>query len=83
MRGWRLAAVTGMLLGVPSTAAAQCIMCRIALATPEGQAMIAGFQQGIVFLIALPFLALGAIAYLAVRSQRSLIGDRGAGLSGL
>lgn len=73
MTRWISVVMFGVLVGLPAQASAQCIMCRTALATPEGQAMIAGFQQGIAFLIALPFLAVGTIAYLAIRSQRRLM----------
>lgn len=67
------ALVIGLLLAGSAPVSAQCIMCRTALATPEGQAMIGAFQNGILFLLAVPFLAFGTIAYLAVRGQKRAV----------
>lgn len=65
--------LAGLVLWIHAApASAQCVMCRTALATPEGQALIAGFQSGILLLVALPFVALGTIGFLAVRGQRRL-----------
>ena len=54
----------------PETAAAQCAMCRKALASPEGQQMIAALRSGILVLLAAPFALVGVVAALAVRAQR-------------
>ncbi len=49
---------------------AQCAMCRTALqSSPEGQAMAAGFNQAILFLLAAPFLIVLVITTIIVRSQ--------------
>ena len=55
----------------PSPAAAQgCAMCKRALASPEGQQMVAAFRSGILVLLAAPFSLVGVIATLVVRMQR-------------
>jgi len=62
--------VAGVLLVVGEQASAQCAMCRTALASPEGQQMIAALRSGILLLLAAPFTLFGVIATLAIRSQR-------------
>ena len=54
----------------PDTASAQCAMCRRALASPEGQQLVAALRRGIVVLLAAPFTLFGVVAVLAVRSRR-------------
>ncbi len=50
---------------------AQCSMCRTGLVnSPEGQALAAGFNQGILFLLSVPFLLVGFISFLILNSQR-------------
>jgi hypothetical protein len=43
------------------TASAQCAMCRTAL-DQEGGQVAAGFNRGILFLLAMPYLVFGSIA---------------------
>jgi hypothetical protein len=64
---------TAVMLGclfLPQPAAAQCAMCRRALTSPEGQHMVAAFRDGILFLLAAPFLVFGTVATIAVRKFR-------------
>ena len=49
---------------------AQCAMCRRALASPEGQQMVAAFRSGILILLAAPFAAFAVVARLAMRMDR-------------
>lgn len=60
----------------PPLVFAQCAMCRRALQSPEGQAMIAAFRSGILLLLAAPFGVFGTVAVLAVRRQRRLADSR-------
>ncbi len=60
----------GLLLLLPGVSGAQCSMCRTALESPEARALAEAFRSGILFLLAVPFLAFGTVALLAVRSQR-------------
>ena len=55
---------------LPHPAAAQCAMCRRALTSPEGQRMVAAFREGILLLLAAPFLIFGTIATIAIRTFR-------------
>ena len=55
---------------IPEGAAAQCAMCRRALASPEGLPLIAALRRGIVVLLAAPFMLFGVVAFLAVRAER-------------
>ena len=59
-----------LVMARPELAAAQCAMCRTAFASAEGQQLVAAFRSGILFLLAAPFVAFGAVATLAVRAQR-------------
>jgi hypothetical protein len=66
-----VAALIGLAAIVaPETVSAQCAMCRRALASPEGQQLVAALRRGIVVLLAAPFMLFGVVAFLAVRSQR-------------
>ncbi len=49
---------------------AQCAMCRTALESPEAVALAAGFQRGVLFLLLVPFAALGVIAGLILNRIR-------------
>jgi cytochrome c oxidase subunit I len=42
----------------------------IAVASPEGQHMVAAFREGILFLLAAPFVVFGTVATIAVRKFR-------------
>ncbi len=50
---------------------AQCAMCKTGLLnSPEGQRMASGFNRGILFLLTVPFLVLGAVALLILNARR-------------
>ena len=71
-----LAVAAFVLLGailLSSDASAQCAMCRRALLSPEGQQMVAAFRNGILVLLAAPFLVFSTVAVLAVRAQRRFV----------
>ena len=51
-------------------ALAQCAMCRLALASPEGQKFAGALRGGILVLLAAPFAVFGTLAAIAVRMQR-------------
>jgi hypothetical protein len=63
-----LAALALLLLAEPGFA--QCPMCRTALASPEAQGLAAAFRRGILFLLTVPFGAVGIIAGLIIRERR-------------
>ncbi|MBD0824846.1 hypothetical protein [Aestuariibaculum marinum] len=43
---------------------AQCAMCRAVLESEEGQSAAQGINDGIVYLMALPYILVGGIGYL-------------------
>ncbi len=50
---------------------AQCSMCRRALVSSvEGQKLARGFNSGILFLLLVPILIFGSVAFLIHRSRR-------------
>lgn len=62
------------LLLFPGDLLAQCAMCWQALAnSAEGASLIRGFQDGIVFLLVVPFLVVGTIGFLLYKAQRSRV----------
>ena len=59
------------LLVSPVKLSAQCAMCWQALAnSAEGAALIRGFDDGILFLLAVPFLVVGTIGFRIYQAQR-------------
>ncbi len=73
MKRWRLAAAAALALAamlVPEALEAQCPMCRTALSSPEGQAMVRGFNHAILLLLAAPFALVGTVALSIFRASR-------------
>lgn len=64
------AVLVAAILLTAAPASAQCAMCRLALASPEGQKLIGALRGGILVLIAAPFAVFGTVAALAVRMLR-------------
>ncbi len=52
-------------------AEAQCAMCRAVLESEEGQVQAEGINNGIVYLMAIPYLLVGGIGLLIYRSFRT------------
>jgi hypothetical protein len=74
-RGALMTLGLAMLVGAalwPETAAAQCAMCRRALADGEAGPLISALRSGILFLLAVPIATFGTIAWYAVRGQRNV-----------
>ncbi len=67
-----LGILAGAVLAAPAPAEAQCAMCRTAFDSPEGRRMVRKYQAGIAFLLAVPFVAFGTVAFLAIRQKRRL-----------
>jgi hypothetical protein len=73
MTGSRAAAfaiLVAAAVAMPSEAMAQCPMCRQALMSPDAAGLAAAFRSGILFLLAAPFVVFGAVATIALRTQR-------------
>ncbi len=47
---------------------AQCAMCRAVLESEEGQSTAEGVNDGIVYLMAIPYLLIGGIGYFIYRT---------------
>jgi len=63
-------AALGLLALLAAPAAAQCVMCKTALTgSPEGRAMTAHFNHGILLMVFAPYLVMGAFA-VAVFHER-------------
>lgn len=48
-------------------AEAQCAMCRAVLESEEGQSTAEGVNDGIVYLMAIPYIIVGTIGYIIYR----------------
>ncbi len=64
------AAALAVLVFFAGDASAQCAMCRTALESPEAVALAGGFRRAVLFLLAVPFAAVGVIAALIVHRSR-------------
>jgi hypothetical protein len=65
------AVLVALVVLAPEAAVAQCAMCRTALESPESRALASGFRRAVLFLLAAPFTAIGAIAFLVHRRVRA------------
>jgi hypothetical protein len=55
----------------PAPLTAQCAMCVTALEnSPEGRAMAASFNNGILFLLAMPYAIFASIGFVVFRAYR-------------
>ncbi len=51
---------------------AQCAMCRAVLESEEGQIAAEGINDGIVYLMAIPYILVGGIAYFIYKKYNTL-----------
>ena len=51
---------------------AQCAMCRAVLESEDGQTIAEGINDGIVYLMAIPYVLVGGIAYFIYRKYSKL-----------
>ncbi|WP_282122913.1 hypothetical protein [Algibacter mikhailovii] len=51
---------------------AQCAMCRAVLESEEGQTAAEGINNGIMYLMAIPYLLVGGLGYFIYRKYNSL-----------
>ncbi|MGB5227187.1 hypothetical protein [Eudoraea sp.] len=56
---------------LPRLSIAQCAMCRAVLESQDDNSMAEGINNGIVYLMALPYILLGVLFYLVYRKMRS------------
>ncbi len=71
MKKWSVLIIL-LLLFVPTLADAQCAMCKAVAETDANQGgnAAAGLNEGIVYLMAFPYLLLGAVAYAIYRHKK-------------
>ena len=50
---------------------AQCSMCRAVLESEEGQATAKGINDGIVYLMAIPYLLVGIVGFVVYRMVKN------------
>ncbi len=50
---------------------AQCAMCRAVLESEEGQATAKGVNDGIVYLMIIPYILIGGLGYFIYRKLKS------------
>jgi hypothetical protein len=58
-------------LFIPFTAEAQCAMCRAVLESEGNTSVAEGINNGIVYLMAIPYILVGAIFFIIYRKLRS------------
>lgn len=51
----------------PEQAEAQCSMCRAVLESEEGQATAKGINDGIVYLMAMPYILVAVVGFVVYR----------------
>ena len=59
-----------VILFIPTLTEAQCAMCRAVLESEEGQGTAEGINNGIVYLMAIPYLLVGALFYFVYRKMK-------------
>ena len=57
-----------VLMLIPEMSDAQCAMCRAVLESEEGQETAKGVNNGIIYLMAVPYLLVGGLGYFIYRS---------------
>lgn len=58
------------ILLLPEIASAQCSMCRAVLESETDQSAAKGINDGILYLMAFPYILIGGIGYFIYRSRK-------------
>ncbi|NNE03240.1 MAG: hypothetical protein HKN52_08740 [Eudoraea sp.] len=61
-----------LLALLPMVSKAQCAMCRAVLESGDNNAVAEGINNGIVYLMAIPYILVGVIFYLVYRKMRTV-----------
>ncbi|WP_158975577.1 hypothetical protein [Cellulophaga sp. L1A9] len=59
------------ILLLPNLADAQCAMCRAVLESEEGKSTAKGINDGIVYLMAIPYVLVAGVFYFVYRKMKS------------
>lgn len=60
-----------LLLLLPAELGAQCAMCRAVLESNSDTSVAEGINNGIVYLMAIPYILVGAVIFLVYRKVKS------------
>lgn len=71
MQKYILLTVIVLLVLLPETAEAQCAMCRAVLESEESGSAAEGINNGIVYLMAIPYILVASLFYFVYRKMRS------------
>lgn len=63
--------LSSLALLVPLLTEAQCAMCRAVLESGENTAVAEGINNGIVYLMAVPYILVGGIFYIIYRKMKA------------
>ncbi len=61
-----------LLFSIPVDA--QCAMCRAVLESEEGQETAKGINNGIIYLMIIPYILIGAVGYFIYKNKKKSIG---------
>ena len=59
-----------LLILLPQIITAQCAMCRAVLESGEGETMAKGINNGIIYLMAIPYIIVFVIGYIIYRKMK-------------
>ncbi|MHA7056007.1 hypothetical protein ACWGOQ_0002220 [Aquimarina sp. M1] len=62
--------ISVLLLLFTVSADAQCAMCRAVLESEEGQNTARGINNGIVYLMIIPYVLIGVVGYVLYRNKK-------------
>lgn len=60
-----------LLLLLPETAEAQCAMCRAVLESEDNVAAAEGINNGIMYLMAIPYVLVGVLFYFVYKKMKN------------
>ncbi|WP_224484070.1 hypothetical protein [Robertkochia aurantiaca] len=59
-----------LLLFIPEPGWSQCAMCRAVLESGENQEVAEGINNGIIYLMAVPYILIGVLGYFIYKKMR-------------
>ncbi|MGI9571328.1 MAG: hypothetical protein ACR2PH_16675 [Desulfobulbia bacterium] len=62
--------IFGILLLLPMVSSAQCAMCRAVIESGQDNSLAEGINNGIVYLMAIPYILIGALFYFIFRKAK-------------
>lgn len=60
-----------VLILLPLYSSAQCAMCRAVLESEDGKSTAEGINNGIVYLMAIPYILVGVLFYFVYRKMKN------------